>query len=51
MLAIMRNGQAIEIAVIGREGVVGGEIGSTGAQSYGQAMVQIEGRHCATGST
>ncbi len=43
MLAIMKNGQAIEIAVIGREGVVGGEIGSTGAQSYGQAMVQIEG--------
>jgi CRP-like cAMP-binding protein len=43
MLAIMKNGQAIETAVIGREGVVGGEIGSVGAQSAGQAMVQIEG--------
>jgi CRP-like cAMP-binding protein len=43
MLAIMKNGQAIETAVIGREGVVGGEIGSLGAQSAGQAMVQIEG--------
>ncbi len=43
MLAIMKNGQAIETAVIGREGVVGGEIASAGAQSAGQAMVQIEG--------
>jgi CRP-like cAMP-binding protein len=43
MLAVMKNGQAIETAVIGREGVVGGEIGSMGTQSAGQAMVQIEG--------
>jgi CRP-like cAMP-binding protein len=43
MLAIMKNGQAIETAVIGREGVVGGEIGAAGTLSAGQAMVQIEG--------
>ena len=40
VLAIMKNGQAIETVVIGREGMVGGEIASVGAQSVGQAMVQ-----------
>jgi CRP-like cAMP-binding protein len=43
MLAIMETGQAIETAVIGREGVVGATIASEGSQSFAQAMVQIEG--------
>jgi CRP-like cAMP-binding protein len=43
LLAVMQTGQVIETAVIGREGVVGGEIGAVGTQSAGQAMVQIEG--------
>jgi CRP-like cAMP-binding protein len=43
MLAIMQTGDAIETAVIGREGVVGGTLASEGTQSFGQAMVQIEG--------
>jgi len=43
VLAIMRTGDAIETAVIGREGVVGGSIGSEGSLSFGQSMVQIPG--------
>jgi CRP-like cAMP-binding protein len=43
LLAIMQTGQAIETAVIGREGVIGATIGSEGSQSYAQTMVQIEG--------
>lgn len=43
ILAIMRTGDAIETAVVGREGVVGGSIGSEGSQSFGQSMVQIPG--------
>ncbi len=38
-LAVMRTGEAIETAVIGREGVVGGSIGSEGSLSFGQSMV------------
>ena len=43
ILAIMRTGDAIETAVIGREGVVGGSIGSEGSLAFGQSMVQISG--------
>jgi CRP-like cAMP-binding protein len=43
VLAIMRTGDAIETAVIGREGVVGGSIGSEGSLAFGQSMVQIPG--------
>jgi CRP-like cAMP-binding protein len=43
ILAIMRTGDAIETAVIGREGVVGGSIGSEGSLAFGQSMVQIPG--------
>jgi NAD binding domain of 6-phosphogluconate dehydrogenase len=43
LLAIMQTGDVIETAVIGREGVVGGLVGSQGARSFGQTMVQIEG--------
>jgi len=39
----MRTGEAIETAVVGREGVVGGAIGSEGSRSFGQNMVQIPG--------
>ena len=43
ILAIMRSGDAIETAVIGREGIVGGSIGSNGSQPFGQNVVQISG--------
>jgi CRP-like cAMP-binding protein len=43
ILAIMRTGDAIETAVIGREGVVGGMISVNGSQPFGQNMVQIPG--------
>jgi CRP-like cAMP-binding protein len=43
IVAIMRTGEAIETAIIGREGVVGGAVGSNGARSAGQAVVQIAG--------
>jgi CRP-like cAMP-binding protein len=43
LLAIMQTGQAIETAVIGREGVVGAAAASEGSDSFSQAMVQIEG--------
>jgi CRP-like cAMP-binding protein len=43
ILAIMRTGDAIETAVIGREGVVGGTISVNGSQPFGQNMVQIPG--------
>jgi hypothetical protein len=43
MLAVMRTGEQIETAIVGREGVVGASIGSDGSQSAGQATVQIVG--------
>ena len=43
ILAVMRTGEQIETAIVGREGVVGASIGSDGSQSAGQATVQIEG--------
>jgi CRP-like cAMP-binding protein len=43
MLAILRTGQAIEIAVIGREGTVGGSIVAEGSRSFAQATVHITG--------
>jgi CRP-like cAMP-binding protein len=43
LLAIMQTGQAIETAVVGREGVVGAAAASDGSESFGQAMVQIGG--------
>lgn len=43
ILAVMRTGEQIETAIVGREGVVGASIGSNGSQSAGQATVQIEG--------
>ena len=43
LLAVMRTGEQIETAIVGREGVVGASIGSSGSQSAGQATVQIAG--------
>jgi CRP-like cAMP-binding protein len=43
LLAVMRTGEQIETATIGREGVLGASIGCDGTESVGQAMVQIEG--------
>jgi CRP-like cAMP-binding protein len=43
LLTVMRTGEQIETAIVGREGVVGASIGSDGAQSAGQATVQISG--------
>jgi CRP-like cAMP-binding protein len=43
ILAVMRTGEQIETAIVGREGLVGASIGSNGSQSSGQATVQIEG--------
>jgi CRP-like cAMP-binding protein len=43
LLAVMQTGEAIETGIVGREGLVGGAVALDGAQSFAQAMVQIEG--------
>ena len=43
MLTILRSGQAIEIGVVGREGVVGASISAEGSRSFAQAIVQMPG--------
>jgi CRP-like cAMP-binding protein len=43
LLAVMRTGEQIETAIVGREGVVGASIGSDGSESAGQATVQVAG--------
>jgi CRP-like cAMP-binding protein len=43
LLAVMKTGEQIETAIVGREGVVGASIGSDGSESAGQATVQIAG--------
>jgi CRP-like cAMP-binding protein len=43
MLAVLRNGAAIETGVIGREGFVGGYYGTRGWRSSGHAIVQMHG--------
>ena len=43
ILAMMRTGDAIETAIVGREGVVGASVGSDGGRAAGEAVVQIEG--------
>jgi CRP-like cAMP-binding protein len=44
LLAVMQNGEAIETAIVGREGVVGGSVANGNGHSFGQAMVQISGK-------
>jgi CRP-like cAMP-binding protein len=51
LLVVMRNGEQIETAVVGREGVVGGSIGSLGKESFGQATVQVAGTALRMNST
>jgi CRP-like cAMP-binding protein len=43
LLTVMKTGDQIETAVIGREGVAGASIGSFGPLSFGQSTVQIPG--------
>ena len=43
MLAVLKNGEAIETGVIGRDGFVGGYIGARGWRSFGQAVMQLAG--------
>ena len=43
LLAVMKTGDQIETAIVGREGVVGGSIGSFNSLSFGQATVQLPG--------
>jgi CRP-like cAMP-binding protein len=43
VLAMMRTGEAIETAVVGREGVVGAAVGNNGSRSADRTVVQIAG--------
>ncbi len=43
ILAVMKTGEQIETAIVGREGAIGVSIGSFGPNSFGQATVQIQG--------
>ncbi|MEA2876830.1 MAG: hypothetical protein QOF14_2026 [Hyphomicrobiales bacterium] len=43
ILAVMKTGEQIETGIVGREGVVGGSVGSFGPLSFGQSTVQIPG--------
>lgn len=43
MLAVLKNGEAIETGVIGRDGFVGGYIGARGWRAFGQAVMQLAG--------
>ena len=40
---VTRDGEAIEVATIGREGAVGGVVSAGDKPAFGQAVVQIEG--------
>jgi len=43
MLAVLRNGEAIETGMIGRDGFVGGYLGARGWRSSGHAVMQMAG--------
>lgn len=43
MLTVTKSGEQIETGIVGREGVVGGSIGSFGLGAFGQSTVQISG--------
>ena len=43
MLAVLKNGEAIEAGVIGREGFVGGYLGPRGWRPFGHAVMQMAG--------
>ena len=44
MLSVMRDGKAVETAVVGREGMLGAQCGFGIGQAYTRAVVQIPGR-------
>jgi CRP-like cAMP-binding protein len=44
LLAVMQSGEAIETAIVGCEGVVGGSVANGNGRSFGQATVQIPGK-------
>jgi CRP-like cAMP-binding protein len=44
LLAVMQSGEAIETAIVGREGLVGGSVANGNGYSFGQATVQIAGK-------
>ncbi len=43
LLTIVTSGDAIETGIVGREGMIGGSVGTDGKTSFGQALVQIAG--------
>jgi CRP-like cAMP-binding protein len=43
MLAVLKNGAAIEAGIIGREGYVGGYLGPRGWRPFGHAVMQMSG--------
>ena len=43
MLTVMKSGEQIETAIIGREGVIGGWVAIDGVNTNTQSTVQIEG--------
>jgi CRP-like cAMP-binding protein len=50
LLVVLKTGQEIETAIIGREGVVGASVLSEDWHSFGQATVQIPGKALEIGS-
>lgn len=44
MLSVMRDGKAVETAVVGREGMLGAQCGLGIGHAYSRAVVQIPGR-------
>ena len=44
IVVVMCTGEQIETAIVGREGVAGASIAMLGSRSFGQAVVQIQGR-------
>jgi CRP-like cAMP-binding protein len=44
MLAVLENGDSVEIAAIGREGAVGTKFGSRPQLSFARAIVQLDGK-------
>jgi CRP-like cAMP-binding protein len=50
LLTVMQSGEAIETAIVGREGVVGASVADGNGHSFGQATVQIAGKALAIAS-
>ena len=50
MLVVMQTGEAIETAIIGREGIVGGSVANGHLEAFGQSTVQIASQGLVIGS-